>query len=162
VQANNCQLYVWGRSLCSSDSGIILLTDFFPLLKLVVQLQVSGNRLTSSMDTALLRAPTARNLVYEECSSLHSRSYHCHASRYVRCNSKDFRPCQTPVSSSTLRVCSASYKMDLLVSVLMLSWRHHTTSEMYICGRGNFNTYDLIVVLFLRRDRINEWPHCLM
>uniref|UniRef100_A0A0A9GDH7 Uncharacterized protein n=1 Tax=Arundo donax TaxID=35708 RepID=A0A0A9GDH7_ARUDO len=55
------------------------------------------------MDTACLRSPLTRNLVYEVCALLHSRSYHCHALRYVRCSRTDLRPCQTLVSASPSR-----------------------------------------------------------
>jgi len=47
------------------------------------------------MDTAFLRSPLARNLVYDEFAVLHSPSYRFHPLRYSRCNPTNSTPCQT-------------------------------------------------------------------
>nr|TKW37708.1 hypothetical protein SEVIR_1G065766v2 [Setaria viridis] len=67
----------------------------------------------SSMDTAFLRSPLARNLVSDEFAILDSTSYRFHPRRYLRCNPTNSRPCQI-LSASPLRVIQGDVlKCDL-------------------------------------------------
>jgi hypothetical protein len=88
--------------LSYSGSGLLL-------LKWIVKLQDLGHQLAlgSTMDTAFLRPPLARNLVYDEFAVLHPTSYPFHTLRHLRCNPIYSRPLLTTSAASPSRVCSS-------------------------------------------------------
>jgi hypothetical protein len=94
--------------LAYSGSGLLLLisgSSNFRIRRFGASLQQLAPG--SSMDTAFLSPPLARNLVYDEFAVLHPTSYPFHTLRYLRCNPMYSRPLLTIAPASPSRVCSS-------------------------------------------------------